>query len=83
MSERIKLADLTLGQIKELKSETAKIISQCIADVINVLNERYDVGDIGVEVYTDVDVIKDDFGNILHKVVSYETSITFSNEEDY
>ena len=79
MKERIKLADLTLGQIKELKSETAKIISQCIADVIYVLNERYDVGDIDISITTNIETVKDETDEPIIKFTSYEPKITFSN----
>ena len=81
MSERFKLADMTLGQIKELKSEMSKAISGVIAKTIQDFDTRYDVGDTDVEVFTDVNVIKDNYGDIIHRTVSYETKITFSDEE--
>lgn len=79
MSERIKLADMTLGQIKELKFETAKIISQCIADVIKVLNERYDVGETDISITTNIETVKDETDEPIIKLTSYETKIKFSN----
>lgn len=80
MSERIKLEDLTLSQIKVLKNETTKIISQCIADTIKVLNERYDVGLTDIEVHTDVNTIYDEIGEVYHQSIEYATSVKFSKE---
>lgn len=81
MSERIKIEDLTLSQIKVLKNETAKIISQCIADTIGVLNERYDVGLTDVEVHTDVDTLRTVTGEELSQLIEYKVSVKFSRED--
>lgn len=87
-NDRIKLEDLTLKQIKELKSE----IKQKLVDVLCEYQTKYGIGNIGVEWTTSVDTIwanpdgsaNFDYptGEVLVQNVGYDIKIKFSNEDN-
>lgn len=77
MIERLKIEDMTLGQIKELKKE----IKQRLLNVLYDYESKYDLGTIGVEWETEIDTPFVDFDGeaLLH--VSHDIVIKFSKEE--
>lgn len=87
MSERIKLKDMTLGQIKDLKKE----IQQSLFDVLNKYQEKYELSIIKIEWSTDINTVwanpdgsaNFDFptGEVLIRSYNYDINITFSDEE--
>lgn len=75
MTEKIRIEDLTLGQIKELKKDISRQINNYLGDIVKLVNKDLDVGDIEIYVYTDVN--EDTVNRI-----TYRTSIKFSRETD-
>lgn len=75
MTEKLRIEDLTLGQIKELKKDISRQINNYLSDIVNLLNKDFDLGDIEIYVYTDVN--EDTVNRI-----TYRTSVKFSREND-
>ena len=74
MTNKIKLEDMTLGQIRELK---ARIIEE-IHFAINKATSGYDVGKVLID--ADTQVFEDACGNPYHW--DNRISIKFSNEDE-
>ena len=78
MSERIKIEDMTLGQIKDLKKE----IKRSLVDVLTQYEDKYDLGVIGVEWETEIDTSFVDYdGEEFGLNVTYDIVIKFSKED--
>lgn len=86
--DKIKLEDMTLADIKELK----KTIKRAIGDAIRKTTEPYDVGQVGLSIDTEIDELPYVFescgGNITaqpedcEKIYTYHIKIKFSKEDD-
>lgn len=86
--DKIKLEDMTLVQIKELK----KTIKRAIGDAIRKTTEPYDVGQVGLSIDTEIDELPYYFescgGHITaqsedcEKFYTYHIKIKFSKEDD-
>lgn len=74
MTDKIKLEDMTLAQIKNLKQH----IIEEIWFAINKATSRYDVGEVGL--YANVDYISDHTRRIRYPKQHIE--IKFSKEDD-
>ena len=78
MTERLKIEDMTLGQIKDLKKE----IKRSLVDVLTQYEEKYDLGVIGVEWETEIDTPFVDYdGEAFGLNVSHDIVVKFSRED--
>lgn len=80
MSERIKIEDMTLGQIKDLKKEISDNIGQYLHDLVKMIENKFDLGDIDISVYTDIDEVGFESCCDTIKRIEYKSTIKFSKE---
>lgn len=88
MTDKIKLEDMTLAEIKELK----KKIQRAMIDAMREIVRPYDVGQVAIHADTNVDEIPLSFesysGHITAqsedcaKIYTYHIKIKFSKEDD-
>ena len=88
MTDKIKLEDMTLAEIKELK----KKIRRAMIDAMSQVVEPYDVGQVAIHADTDINEIPLYFescgGRITsrsedcEKIYTYHIQIKFSKEDD-
>lgn len=55
MTDKIKLEDMTLRQIGELKCYMANDIRKAISDIVSKYNNQYDCGIPNIRVYTEIE----------------------------
>lgn len=80
MSEKLKIEDMTLGQIKDLKKEISDNIEQYLHDLVKIIDNKYDLGDIDISVRTDVYDFEFNCCDPI-KAIEFKTSIKFSKED--
>lgn len=80
MREILKIENMTLDQIKGLKKEISDEIENYLNDIMKIVNDKFDVGEIDVNVKTLINCAFDSMGN---KILNpcYRASIKFSKEE--
>lgn len=80
MSERLKIEDMTLGQIKDLKKEISVNIAIYLHDLVKTIENKFDLGDIDISVRTDIDEVCFESVCDTIKRIEYESTIKFSRE---
>lgn len=82
MSERIKIEDMTLGQIKDLKKEISKEINDYLNRVVDLVDKKFDVGEIHLHIFSRYYPKFDESGKIITRSekLGYDVSVTFSRE---
>lgn len=82
MSDKIKLEDMTLRQIREVKTELQKKIGIAINNVILDFYDKYDCGEVVLDIETDEQrPIETDTGEIIiPQKYKYRMRIYFSKE---
>ena len=84
--DKIKLEDMTLGQIRELKEGYQIRVAEALTAIRNEFMKKYDCGFPIVKVYSDVehDVVEDGMGRPLWEEYrpQCEIQIKFSKEDD-
>lgn len=88
MTDKIKLEDMTLSEIKELK----KKIQRAMIDAMRQVVGPYDVGQVAIHADTDIDeipvILESLCGHITaqsedcEKIYTYHINIKFSKEDD-
>jgi len=74
---RVRIEDMTLGQINGLKKEIADELKGYLAELAKIVSDRFDVGAIGFSVDTELV-----FCEIKHESpVKYDINIHFSKED--
>ncbi|MBD5381979.1 hypothetical protein [Clavibacter sp.] len=83
MTDKIKIEDMTLGQIRELKEHMANNIRNAICDIVRNFNEQYDCGDIDLSIDTDIREFRTEWGEkFAPSDVRYGIAIKFSKEDE-
>lgn len=86
MTDKIKLEDMTLKQIRELKEGYQIRVAEALTAIQNEFMEKYDCGFPLVNVHTSVerDYIEDEmYRPIIDRVnTEYDIKIKFSKEDD-
>lgn len=86
MTDKIKLEDMTLNQIRELKEGYQIRVTEALTAIQNEFMEKYDCGFPIVKVYSDVeyDVFEDSMGEPFWEEYRprCEIQIKFSKEDD-
>ena len=86
MTDKIKLEDMTLGQIRELKEGYQIRVAEALLAIQNEFMEKYDCGYplANVHTYVERDCIEDEmFRPILDRSwTEYKINIKFSKEDD-
>lgn len=83
MTDKIKLEDMTLGQIRKLKEHMANNIRNAIWDIVRNFNEQYDCGDVDLSIDTDIRELRTEWGEkFAPSQVKYDVRINFSKEDD-
>lgn len=84
--DKIKLEDMTLGQIRELKEGYQIRVAEALTAIRDEFMKKYDCGFPIVKVYSDVeyDVVEDGMGRPLWEEYrpQCEIKIKFSKEDD-
>ena len=79
---RIRIEDMTLGEIKKLKAGLEHEIIKVIHEKVSAFRNVYDCGDIGVCVNTDILEAKTGHGEfIVPSHVQYYATVHFSKED--
>lgn len=81
MEERLKIEDMTLGQIKDLKKEISGNIALYLHDIVKTVNKNFDLGDIDISVRTDIDEVFFESVCDTIKRIEYKSTIKFSREQ--
>lgn len=81
MNERLKIEDMTLGQIKDLKKEISNNIGQYLHDLVKTIENKFDLGDIDISVRTNVYALEFDSCCDPVKSIEYKSKIKFSKEK--
>lgn len=86
MTDKIKLEDMTLRQIGELKCYMANDIRKAISDIVSKYNNQYDCGIPNIRVYTEIEEQEFEIDSswesekITH--VRHEVRIKFGKEDE-
>lgn len=72
---------MTLGQIKGLKKEISDEISGYLKGIVDLVNQKFDLGDIDVSVRTDVYELEYESCCNPIKRINYKVLINFSKED--
>lgn len=73
---RIRIEDMTLGQIQGLKKEIAAKLNDYLGGLAEIISNKFDVGAIGFSV--DTDLLYREYRN---SPVRYDIDIHFSKED--
>lgn len=83
MTDRIKLGDMTLRQIGELKCYIANDIRKAIYNIVEQYHRQYDCGDIDLSLDTDIREVMTECGEkFAPSQVNYNVRIKFSKEDE-
>lgn len=79
---RRRIEDMTLGEIKALKTRLEGRIGEVICVVIEDFQRAYDLGDIDLRVETDIQQFKTDLGEkFAPSKVAYDINVKFTDAE--
>lgn len=83
MTDKIKLEDMTLKQIRELKEGYQIRVAEALYAIRREFEQLYDCGDINLTVYTDIREFKTEQGErFAPSDITYYIKIKFSKEDD-
>lgn len=83
MTDKIKIEDMTLKQIRELKEGCQIRVAEALYAIRREFEELYDCGDVDLTAYTNIREFKTEQGvRFAPSDITYDIEIKFSKEDD-
>lgn len=81
MSDRIKLEDMTIGQIRDLKDKLRQDVDNAVARILTEFEDKYGIAAEVSNVWTERDVYETEQGDELaHQYISHATIHLYGEE---